>query len=154
MDNALILFFFFDDVSFPSLQAQGLCRPFVTFPILSWERSMQFWFGCCLFLFGFTMNIRSDTILRQLRQRSPPKQHNIPYGEMFQYVSNPHYLGEIIEWIGFCIASNYSLSSVAFVIYTMANLIPRAVTNHAWYLQHFPTIYPKLNRKAILPFLW
>ena len=123
----------------------------MTFPTLYWERSYQFWLGSILFLLGLTMNIRSDTILQQLRQRSPLKQHSIPYGEMFQYVSNPHYLGEILEWIGYCIASNYSLASVAFVIYTMANLIPRAVTNHKWYIQHFPMIYPKLNRTAIIP---
>jgi 3-oxo-5-alpha-steroid 4-dehydrogenase 1 len=141
-------------MTWSSLQAQGLTRPFVTFPTVSWERSYQFRFGCSIFLVGLTMNIRSDNILRQLRQLSLRKQHSIPNGEMFYYVSNPHYLGEIIEWIGYCIASNYSLSSIAFVTYTMANLIPRAITNHLWYLQHFPTTYPKLNRKAIIPFIW
>jgi 3-oxo-5-alpha-steroid 4-dehydrogenase 1 len=93
-------------------------------------------------------------ILRQLRQLTPPGQHFLPYGELFTYVSNPHYFGEIMEWIGFCVASNGSLPSVAFAIYTASNLIPRAVTHHRWYHTHFPNVYPQLHRKAIIPFLW
>jgi 3-oxo-5-alpha-steroid 4-dehydrogenase 1 len=106
-----------------------------------------------VFFVGLTTVICSDSLLRRLRQSSQYGQHSIPYGQLFDYVSNPHYLGEIVEWIGFCIASNGSLPSLAFVTYTAANLIPRAVSHHQWYSQHFP-VYPKLNRKAILPFLW
>ncbi|MGL5956334.1 MAG: 3-oxo-5-alpha-steroid 4-dehydrogenase, partial [Brevinema sp.] len=39
----------------------------------------------------------------------------------------------------------------AFFLWTVANLLPRALTSHRWYLDHFPD-YPK-DRKALIPFL-
>jgi hypothetical protein len=44
-------------------------------------------------------------------------------------VSCPNYLGEILEWIGWAIAT-WSLAGWVFAIWTMANLAPRAFTNH------------------------
>ena len=41
-------------------------------------------------------------------------------------------VGEIIEWTGFAIASQ-SLSSLAFVVYTFANLYPRAAAVSSLY---------------------
>jgi hypothetical protein len=60
--------------------------------------------------------------------------------------------GEILEWTGFAIASQ-SLAAWSFVAFTCANLIPRGVAHHQWYLEHFQDKYPR-NRKAIIPFLW
>jgi 3-oxo-5-alpha-steroid 4-dehydrogenase 1 len=149
----------FDPLSFAliihhSLQAQALCRPFVHFPTPHWERSWTFLTGICCFFLGLSTTIQSDAILRKLRQSTRPGQHGIPYGGLFHYVSNPHYAGELLEWGGFCLASRGSLPSVAFVVYTAANLIPRAVTHHQWYRRRFPNQYPPLHRKAIIPFVW
>jgi hypothetical protein len=61
------------------------------------------------------------------------------------------YLGEIMEWCGFALAS-WSLAGVAFAAWTVANLAPRARTNHQWYRAQFQD-YPA-GRKALLPFVW
>jgi 3-oxo-5-alpha-steroid 4-dehydrogenase 1 len=137
------------ECTYTSLQAQGLCQ-FAAFSD-QWHWHPHFLAGVLLFVTGAVINVRSDATLRRLRNNNV-KQHTIPRGGLFEYVSTPHYFGEILEWTGFCVACNFSLASVAFVLYTAANLIPRGVAHHAWYLQKFQT-YPR-NRKAVLPFLW
>jgi protein-S-isoprenylcysteine O-methyltransferase Ste14 len=66
-------------------------------------------------------------------------------------VTCPNYLGEIIEWLGFALAT-WSLAGLAFALYTAANLGPRALANHRWYRERFPD-YPE-RRKALVPFLF
>lgn len=132
-----------------SLQAQTLCR-FESFPP-EWIYSPQFIFGTTLFFIGMTINIQSDAILRRLRRASSTYQ--IPKGGLFEYVSAPHYFGEVIEWIGFAVASDFSLASCAFVVFTASNLVPRAMAHHAWYQSAFASKYP-VERRAIIPFIW
>jgi 3-oxo-5-alpha-steroid 4-dehydrogenase 1 len=57
-------------------------------------------------------------------------------------------LGEIIEWIGFVVFC-HNLPSLAFLVWTVANLLPRAVNHHKWYREKFED-YPK-ERKALFP---
>ena len=59
-------------------------------------------------------------------------------------------VGEIIEWLGFSIAA-WNLTAFSFALYTMANLIPRAMDHHRWYHSKFED-YPK-NRKAVIPYI-
>jgi hypothetical protein len=47
--------------------------------------------------------------------------------------------------------ATWSVAGLSFAVFTAANLIPRAVSNHRWYLQTFSD-YPK-DRKAVIPFL-
>ncbi|PIE41406.1 MAG: 3-oxo-5-alpha-steroid 4-dehydrogenase [Gammaproteobacteria bacterium] len=112
-----------------------------------WTSDPRFWIGIVIFGFGYYLNKKSDQILRNLR-KDKSEGYKIPYGFGFRYVSMPNYLGEIITWIGFSIAA-WSLAGVSFVVFTMANLIPRALANHKWYLETFED-YPK-DRKAIIP---
>ena len=65
-------------------------------------------------------------------------------------MSCPNYLGEIIEWVGWAVAT-WSLAGLSFAVWTAANLIPRAWQHHRWYRAEFPD-YPK-ERKAVIPFL-
>ena len=65
-------------------------------------------------------------------------------------MSSPNYLGEIIEWTGWAIAT-WSLAGTAFAVYTAANLASRAFANHRWYRDRFPD-YPS-DRRALVPFL-
>ncbi len=112
-----------------------------------WLTDPRFILGVALFCFGYYLNKKSDQILRDLRKDST-EGYKIPYGLGYKYVSMPNYLGEILTWTGFALAA-WSLAGVSFVIFTMANLVPRAVTNHKWYLETFAD-YPK-DRKAIFP---
>jgi steroid 5-alpha reductase family enzyme len=129
------------------LQSQSLCQ-FEYYPD-DWYRYFQFRLGIFLFAIGFGANLHSDAILRQLRNGSA--KYQIPYGGLFEYVSAPHYFGEMIEWTGYALACN-SLASLAFLVYAASNLIPRGVAHHAWYRSFFPD-YPN-ERKAIIPFIW
>jgi 3-oxo-5-alpha-steroid 4-dehydrogenase 1 len=104
--------------------------------------------GVCLFIIGAYINIKSDNILLSLRSKSG--EYKIPEGFMFRYVSFPNYLGEILEWMAFAIMT-WSLAGLSFMIWTMANLVPRAIKGHQWYHNKFES-YPK-NRKAIFPFI-
>ena len=129
----------------PSLQTYGLLL-FQEFPAKH-EYTLSFVFGLILILFGFTLGYVSDRHLVRLRRTG---RYLIPQGGMFDYVSCPHYLGELIEWFGFCIAANGSLATFSFAIWTCANLIPRALAQKDWYQQKFKSDYPP-DRKAIFP---
>ena len=111
--------------------------------------SLQFIIGMILMLIGFAMNYTADRTLLQLRRLDSGYQ--IPYGGMFEHVSSPHYLGEIIEWVGYSLAGNGNLASISFVVFTACNLIPRALAQHQWYQQRFKD-YP-LHRKAVIPLI-
>lgn len=105
--------------------------------------------GFVLFAAGFALNQHSDRIL--LRLRGPGDSgYKIPHGGAYRYVSCPNYLGEIIEWGGWALAC-WNPGALAFFVWTVANLAPRAFKTHRWYQERFPD-YPT-ERKAILPYL-
>ncbi len=114
-----------------------------------WFMDIRFILGVLIFVSGFIINISSDNILFRIRKNSTDYQ--IPQGGMYKYISCPNYFGEIMEWTGFALMS-WSLAGLSFCVWTIVNLLPRAISNHKWYKQHFPE-YPK-NRKAIIPFIW
>ena len=106
--------------------------------------------GLAVFVLGMFINHQSDAILLSLR-KAGESHYSIPYGGFFRYVSSPNLLGEIIEWIGFAILS-WHLGAVTFAVWTMANLIPRAMENHRWYKKSFED-YPS-DRNILIPYLW
>lgn len=114
-----------------------------------WLRSPQFILGTSLFFFGYFLNHHADKILINLRKEGETG-YKIPYGGAYRWVSCPNYLAEILEWTGWAVLT-WSLPGAAFAFYTMANLLPRALNHHKWYLSKFDD-YPK-DRKAIIPFL-
>lgn len=105
--------------------------------------------GIILFIFGMVVNLQSDQILINLR-RNNPGVYKIPNGGLYRWISSPNYFGEIIEWLGFALMVN-SLPAFSFFIWTVANLLPRALDNHVWYKSQFED-YPE-NRKAVIPFI-
>lgn len=116
---------------------------------IEWLADPRAWVGTLMFLGGFALNLHSDQVLRGLR-RDGKGGYRVPQGGLYRLVSCPNYLGEILEWTGWAIAS-WSLPGLAFAVWTAANLLPRALTHHQWYRRTFPD-YPKC-RKALLPFL-
>jgi 3-oxo-5-alpha-steroid 4-dehydrogenase 1 len=116
---------------------------------VSWLRDPRFVLGALVFLGGLATNLHADRTLRGLR---PPGQtgYRIPYGGAYRWVSSPNYLGEIIEWSGWALAT-WSLPGLAFAAYSVANLAPRAIDNHRWYRRQFPD-YPA-DRKALIPYV-
>lgn len=113
--------------------------------------SLNFIAGAVVTLCGFGIAYHADSTLVQLKKSTGS--YHIPHGGLFQFVSCPHFFGEILEWTGFCIASNGSLATLSFVIWTACNLIPRALAQHQWYHSKFPEEYKQLRRKAVIPLL-
>ena len=115
----------------------------------SWLADPRFLGGTALFLGGMAVNWSADARLRRLR-RPGAADYAIPRGGLFELVSCPNYLGEIVEWAGWAIAT-WSPAGLAFAAWTAANLVPRALAHHRWYRDRFPDYPPR--RRAILPFL-
>jgi len=115
-----------------------------------WLADQRFICGLALFVGGYVINRWSDTILRLLR-RPGESVYRIPYSGLFRFVSSPNYLGEIMEWTGWALLT-WSFAGASFAAWTIANLVPRARANHAWYRRTFPD-YPA-KRRALLPFVW
>lgn len=114
-----------------------------------WFSDIRFITGLAIFLIGMWMNWKADNMLIHLRK--PGETHyTIPQGWLFNRISCPNLLGELIEWMGFAILC-WNLPAFAFFIWTAANLIPRAMAHNKWYKENFKE-YPG-ERKAIIPFL-
>jgi 3-oxo-5-alpha-steroid 4-dehydrogenase 1 len=113
----------------------------------TWLLDPRFLLGAAAFVLGFLVNVASDRALLRLRKPGDSGYH-IPRGPLFEWVSCPNYAGEMVEWFGWALAT-WSWAGLAFAVYTVANLAPRALSHHAWYRRQFPD-YPK-RRKALLP---
>ena len=112
-----------------------------------WLTDPRFLAGVAIFFAGFALNLHSDNILLRLRKAGEAG-CSIPQSGLFRYVSCPNYLGEILEWGGWALAT-WSLGGLAFFAYAAANLGPRALANHRWYREQFED-YPS-GRKALVP---
>jgi len=115
-----------------------------------WLMSPFFMIGLLVFLIGLYINIKSDNILMKLREEHGSGYH-IPNGFLYNKVSCPNYFGEILEWLGWFIMT-LSPAGLVFLIWTMANLIPRAKSNHEWCIENIRN-YPK-DRKKVIPYLY
>ena len=78
--------------------------------------------------------------------------HYIPRGHLFEWVSCPHYLCEIIIYSSLCIIfggkNDFLLALTLFVCITQ---ICSGILTHQWYRRTF-TSYPP-SRTAIIPYL-
>ena len=114
-----------------------------------WLGDPRFIIGVLLFITGFIINRHADKILHNMS--AGESGYNIPYGGFYRWISSPNYFGEIMIWSGWAMAT-WSLTGLAFAVWTIANLVPRARSHQAWYHENFPD-YPS-NRKTLLPGLW
>lgn len=118
------------------------------------EGDKWFWWrfsgGLVVFVCGMAVNVRSDMVLVGLKSEGGG--YKIPRGGLFEWVSCPNYFGEIMEWAGWALMCG-SRVGFGFLVYTCANLVPRAGANHRWYLEKFGEDYPK-EREAVIPFLY
>ncbi len=116
---------------------------------LSWLWTWQFIGGILLFVAGFIINKTADEKFRRFGEENRGE-YISPQGWLFEYISCPHYFGELIEWAGWALIT-WSLPGLAFFVFTFANLFPRAISSHKWYKKNFPDYPPQ--RKAIIPFI-
>ena len=114
-----------------------------------WLRDPRFVAGALVFFAGFAIHYRADGMLIALR-RPGETGYRVPRGWLFEYVACPNYFGEIVQWLGFALAT-WSLAGLAFAVFTAANIGPRAFSNRRWYRENFPDYPPE--RKALIPFV-
>ena len=114
---------------------------------IGWLASPAFLAGTGLFAAGLWINREADRRLRAVR-RLAAGGYGVPRGWLFEKVSCPNYLGEIVEWCGWALLT-WSTAGLAFAAYTIANLTPRALAHHRWYRSRFPDYPPR--RKALVP---
>ncbi|XP_032803732.2 3-oxo-5-alpha-steroid 4-dehydrogenase 2-like isoform X2 [Petromyzon marinus] len=96
----------------------------------NWLTDARFLIGSIIFLAGVAMNIHSDWILRNLRKPGEYV-YRIPRGGLFELVSGANFLGEIVEWIGYALAT-WTFPAFAFAIFTIGCIGPRALHHHRW----------------------
>lgn len=116
---------------------------------MNWLTDPRFIAGVVLFVSGMFINWQSDNILIHLRKPGETG-YVIPTGGLFRYISCPNHFGEIIEWLGFALMT-WSSPALAFAVWTIVNLVPRALHHHRWYRDRFPD-YPA-TRKAVFPYI-
>lgn len=110
-----------------------------------WLTDPRFIAGLVLFVGGATLNVWADYRLRHLRRTNAGRV--VPAGGPFNVVCCPNLAGEIVEWIGFALLT-WSLPGLAFALWTIANLVPRALWRRDWYRENFSG-YPR--RAALFP---
>ncbi|HMV68549.1 MAG TPA: 3-oxo-5-alpha-steroid 4-dehydrogenase, partial [Myxococcota bacterium] len=115
-----------------------------------WMYDPHFIAGVALFVAGEAINHHADAVLLALR-RPGETGYRVPYGGLYRWVSCPNYLGELLAWTGWAVAT-WTFAGAAFALFTAANLVPRARAHHRWYRETFPDYPPE--RAAILPGLW
>ncbi|RVW59720.1 Steroid 5-alpha-reductase DET2 [Vitis vinifera] len=106
--------------------------------------------GILLFLVGIYGNFYHHLLLSRLR-RKDEKGYKIPRGGLFHLVICPHYLFEIIGFIGVSFISQ-TLYASSFTLGTTVYLIGRSYATRKWYLSKFEN-FPR-EVKALVPYIF
>ena len=114
-----------------------------------WLIDPRFVAGAIVFVAGYRINRKADAMLAALRKPGETG-YKIPRGWLYEKISCPNYFGEFLVWTGWAIAT-WSAAGAVFLLWTLANLVPRALQNHRWYHARFPD-YPR-QRKAVIPYV-
>jgi 3-oxo-5-alpha-steroid 4-dehydrogenase 1 len=115
--------------------------------------------GLAVFIVGMTVNVTHDRMLSNLRKSGHAKGSGyvIPRGGLFEFISAPNLVGEIVEWFGYALVCSAAFGLVgamvggSFSLYVMANVGPRVFATHRWYLERFGEEYRRLGRAALIP---
>lgn len=107
--------------------------------------------GIALFLLGISGNFYHHFLLSRLRTNSSEKQYKIPRGGLFDWVICPHYLFEIIGFLGISCISQ-TLYSFAFAFGSAFYLMGRSYATKTWYHSKFDD-FPN-SIKALIPFVF
>ena len=106
--------------------------------------------GIAIFFSGMGINLHSDHVIRHLRKPGDNR-HYLPQKGFYRYVTSANYFGELVEWTGFALLCP-TPAAWLFVVWTAANLVPRAAAIHKRYRDEFGDAVG--SRKRILPFVY
>jgi 3-oxo-5-alpha-steroid 4-dehydrogenase 1 len=104
------------------------------------------WLGVVLFAAGELANLHHHRLLARLRRSESG--YLIPRGALFEVVSAPHYLVELVAWLGIALVAHHLIFYLILAI-MVVYLGDRAAQTHAWYRERFPDYPPR--RRRILP---
>jgi len=114
--------------------------------------------GTGLFSIGLIGNFYHHNLLAELRRSSSKegikssKTYVAPKGGLFDYVAAPHYLFELIGWLGIAVVAQHANAYLVFASMT-SYLSGRAFSQNSWNRSKFSTNdWPK-SRKNIVPFV-
>jgi 3-oxo-5-alpha-steroid 4-dehydrogenase 1 len=116
---------------------------------LLWLVDPRFFVGVIVFFVGLGINQHADAVLINLRKPGETG-YKIPYGGLYRQISCPNYFGELLTWCGWALLT-WSIPGLIFVVWSAANLIPRALAHHRDYKKRFPNYPPE--RRAIIPYV-
>ncbi len=116
-----------------------------------WFTTPTFLAGTLIFLVGMGINLHSDHVIRHLRPAGDTR-HYLPQKGMYRYVTSGNYFGELVEWTGFALLTQ-STAAWIFVLWTFANLAPRAYAIRRHYRQEFG-LEAVGQRKCLIPFIF
>ena len=117
-----------------------------------WLTSPQFIIGAVIFFVGLAINWHSDYVIRHLRKPGDTR-HYLPQKGMYRYVTSANYFGEIVEWAGFAVLT-WSFAGLVFLIWTCANLVPRANSIYHKYEKEFADEFDSKKLKRVFPYVY
>lgn len=105
--------------------------------------------GIALFFVGILGNLYHHCQLSKLRSKGE-REYKIPKGGLFNLVVCPHYLFEILGFIGFSFISQ-TVYAFALATGTALYLMGRSYSTRRWYVSKFEN-FPN-NVKALIPYI-
>ncbi len=117
----------------------------------AWLAQPAFLIGVVVFFAGMAINLHSDHVIRHLRRKGDTR-HYLPQRGLYRYVTSANYFGELVEWVGFAVLTS-SPAAWVFVVWTFANLAPRAHAIRERYYEEFGRAAVG-RRKRLLPFVY
>lgn len=111
--------------------------------------------GALLFIWASCRQYSCAVVLANLRKNKQGVvehyKHTIPRGDLFEYVSSPHMLCEIILYLSLAVILWGHTTWPYVFIWVLSNQMEIALLVHWWYISEFKD-YPK-NRCALIPFV-
>jgi len=106
--------------------------------------------GILLFLIGISGNFYHHYLLSKLRGEGE-REYRIPKGGLFELVICPHYLFEIMGFLGVSFISQTSYA-ISFTLGTIFYLMGRSYATRRWYLSKFEDFSEDV--KALIPYVF
>ncbi|KAJ2722878.1 hypothetical protein GGI07_003005 [Coemansia sp. Benny D115] len=112
--------------------------------------------GLLLYTYASVHQWRCHGILFRLRSRSLKENtgYVVPTGDLFSYVSCPHFLCEILLYVSLWMVTGFQATTLVWnIAWTAINLGITARESHMWYKQAFGDKYPR-NHRALVPYIF
>lgn len=113
----------------------------------------QVYIGFGVWILSELGNLICHLMLSGMREVEGSQKRTIPSGFLFNFVACPNYTFEALSWVGFSIMTNLPTAFI-FTLVGFVQMADWAMKKHKAYKKTYDKEYIKLNRKAIIPFLY